>query len=213
MELIPSKTQWKNWKLPSKLTAIGVFVGILSLVLTFIIYFFPNRNFEPIKSMLITPTLVEPNKNGNTDNPENNVKYDDYQLKDQELPKNTRRFPILDGNLYIGQYYASFMLGGANKEILKVAARSEDAVPLSLSLERYINPILSEFEDTIILINNINHSQYIEIEYKEYFYAIHVQVKITNAEEYNYFISMRRIDSPSMVLKKYEEINFEKTHH
>ena len=33
MRLIPSRRQWGDWSLPSKLTAIGALVGVLSLVL------------------------------------------------------------------------------------------------------------------------------------------------------------------------------------
>jgi len=33
MRLFPSKNQWKSWSLPSKLTAIGALVGIISLSL------------------------------------------------------------------------------------------------------------------------------------------------------------------------------------
>ena len=31
--MIPSKSQWKSWSLPSKYTAIGLIVGLLSLLL------------------------------------------------------------------------------------------------------------------------------------------------------------------------------------
>ncbi len=34
--LIPTKKQWKSWSLPSKLTAIGTFAGLIGLVLTII---------------------------------------------------------------------------------------------------------------------------------------------------------------------------------
>ena len=41
--IFPTKEQWKKWTLPSKLTAIGVLVGISSIILTLIINFIPNR--------------------------------------------------------------------------------------------------------------------------------------------------------------------------
>ena len=37
MKLLPSKKQWKDWTLPSKLTAIGVYVGIPLTLLLFIV--------------------------------------------------------------------------------------------------------------------------------------------------------------------------------
>lgn len=38
MQVWPSKKQWKNWSLPSKLTAIGTLAGIISLLFTVIPY-------------------------------------------------------------------------------------------------------------------------------------------------------------------------------
>lgn len=45
--LFPTKNQWQGWSLPSKLTAIGAYVGILGIVLSivFFIYSF-NDNFS-----------------------------------------------------------------------------------------------------------------------------------------------------------------------
>ncbi|GEM_PF-6213551 len=39
--MIPTKEQWQKWSLPSKLTAIGAYVGILGLFLTVIFFFVP----------------------------------------------------------------------------------------------------------------------------------------------------------------------------
>ena len=41
MSMIPSKTQWKNWSLPSKAGYFGAFVGFISLVLA-VIQFIPE---------------------------------------------------------------------------------------------------------------------------------------------------------------------------
>ena len=47
-KLYPSLTQWKKWKLPSKLTAIGAYVGIIAFVLSIIFYLFPRSGgYEP----------------------------------------------------------------------------------------------------------------------------------------------------------------------
>lgn len=52
--MIPSREQWKRWSLPSKLTAIGAYVGILGLVLT-VLFFFFSRPGEPPQE---TPSAV-----------------------------------------------------------------------------------------------------------------------------------------------------------
>lgn len=41
--MIPSKTQWKKWSLPSKLTAIGVLLTIVGVVLSSLFWVFPFR--------------------------------------------------------------------------------------------------------------------------------------------------------------------------
>ena len=38
-KLIPSKKQWSNWSLPSKLTAIGCLLGVFSLLFSVVVYF------------------------------------------------------------------------------------------------------------------------------------------------------------------------------
>ncbi len=38
MKLWPSKKQWQNWKLPSKLTAVGTFLAVISLFVTLALY-------------------------------------------------------------------------------------------------------------------------------------------------------------------------------
>ena len=38
MNLWPTKKQWKNWKLPSKHTAIGLLVGVAEIVLTVVLF-------------------------------------------------------------------------------------------------------------------------------------------------------------------------------
>lgn len=45
MSLIPEKAQWKSWSLPSKLTAIGTLIGVLSLSL-----YFAEKLFEISKN-------------------------------------------------------------------------------------------------------------------------------------------------------------------
>jgi len=57
MKLIPTRTQWKDWTLPSKLTAIGTLVGIIGVLL----YFVPNgQNHQSVQSTHITTKSVGP---------------------------------------------------------------------------------------------------------------------------------------------------------
>jgi hypothetical protein len=44
LALIPSRTQWKRWSLPSKLTCIGAYVGLLSVLLAVVFYLLPAAN-------------------------------------------------------------------------------------------------------------------------------------------------------------------------
>jgi hypothetical protein len=46
MNLWPSKKQWNDWKLPSKLTAIGALVGVVALILA-VLLFVLNLIFTP----------------------------------------------------------------------------------------------------------------------------------------------------------------------
>lgn len=43
MRIIPTKNQWKNWSLPSKLTAIGTYVGLLSFFVTIMFFVFEDN--------------------------------------------------------------------------------------------------------------------------------------------------------------------------
>ena len=44
MKLFPTSRQWKTWSLPSKLTAIGVYAGILGVVLAIAFWVLPDPN-------------------------------------------------------------------------------------------------------------------------------------------------------------------------
>lgn len=46
LQLFPGKQQWAKWSLPSKLTAIGTLVGIISLSFALIAYLFPINNID-----------------------------------------------------------------------------------------------------------------------------------------------------------------------
>src|SRR5713101_6224229 len=40
--MFPSKRQWAKWSLPAKLSAVGAYVGTLSVALTVVFYYFPR---------------------------------------------------------------------------------------------------------------------------------------------------------------------------
>jgi hypothetical protein len=52
----PSKAQWDRWSLPSKLTAIGTLVGIISLLFGLVVYFFPYGSFSESDSRKVLRT-------------------------------------------------------------------------------------------------------------------------------------------------------------
>lgn len=128
--------------------------------------------------------------------------------KDEKL-ENLQKYPILDKNLYVGLYYASFMLGGVNKEALKIAARSEKAEPLTKSVIPFNNPRFSKYEDDIILIDNIGSSPYIELEYKKHYYSIQVNSQMWSVSDALYInFSMDEIETPTMNLTEFDQIPF-----
>lgn len=55
--MYPKKKQWKSWSLPSKLTVIGTYVGVLSLLITIFIFIYTQlirEDIEEIKTVLKT---------------------------------------------------------------------------------------------------------------------------------------------------------------
>ncbi len=46
MQLLPSKKQWKSWTLPSKLTAIGVYMGIQLAIILFALGHLLQHNID-----------------------------------------------------------------------------------------------------------------------------------------------------------------------
>jgi hypothetical protein len=44
--LIPSKTQWRRWSLPSKLTCIGTYLAIFSIILAVLFYIWPRPSHQ-----------------------------------------------------------------------------------------------------------------------------------------------------------------------
>lgn len=68
MFIIPNKSKWKKWSLPSRLTAIGTYVGILGLILTLLIPLLSNGDNEVVlkdnlaitgvRSIIDQPTVI-----------------------------------------------------------------------------------------------------------------------------------------------------------
>jgi len=48
LPLLPTKRKWTNWSLPAKLTAIGTYVGLVSLALTVLIALWPSPKSQPV---------------------------------------------------------------------------------------------------------------------------------------------------------------------
>ena len=54
--MFPSKEQWVRWSLPSKLTAIGAYVGILAFVLTVLSLLIDQRSIEKLRPQQLNDT-------------------------------------------------------------------------------------------------------------------------------------------------------------
>jgi hypothetical protein len=50
MQLLPSRNQWRNWSLPSKLTALGAYIGIMGILLTVAIFAIETYREERVSS-------------------------------------------------------------------------------------------------------------------------------------------------------------------
>ena len=76
--IIPTKNQWRKWSLPSKLTAVGAYIGIIAFVFALIIYAVDkpiqekialeliskdDKLYDLIKSTKIDPRDIESNLN------------------------------------------------------------------------------------------------------------------------------------------------------
>jgi len=57
VKIIPSKRQWRAWSLPSKLTCIGTYVGVASLIVSIVLIFWPNTPSEGLWE--VDPELLE----------------------------------------------------------------------------------------------------------------------------------------------------------
>lgn len=56
--MIPTRTQWKKWSLPSRLTAIGTYVGIIGLVLAVVFFVADFGGSDPV--VYSTPRIASP---------------------------------------------------------------------------------------------------------------------------------------------------------
>ncbi len=54
--LLPTREQWKEWSLPSKLTAVGTLIGAVALVLSIYFYIAPNQNISSETSADLSQT-------------------------------------------------------------------------------------------------------------------------------------------------------------
>ena len=78
MRLIPTKQQWRDWSLPSKLTAISAYFGVLSLLVMIAFYLYPRNSGSVVihtseisasSSGPFSPVISSQGTNANVDEP------------------------------------------------------------------------------------------------------------------------------------------------
>lgn len=87
--LFPTKKQWKQWSLPSKLTAIGAWLGIIGIILT--IVFFTLSYFEQ---------RSESSKQQNSLSPETNKIIEELVTSTEAIPSKFSGEPLEQDPLY-----------------------------------------------------------------------------------------------------------------
>lgn len=74
--IFPTRSQWSKWTLPSKLTCIGAYVGIVSLIISSLIIIWPSSSKQTVSSNTVTvssygdgsPSIYAPSGTGVTVN-------------------------------------------------------------------------------------------------------------------------------------------------
>ncbi len=188
--------------MPSKLTAIGAFVGVLSLIISVISILPNNFSFKKIffiknnKTVTLAPKDVQSSNNFSE------------RINEGTIIDNQSRIIILDNNLYIARDFTKLVIGGPNCKAIKLSARAKDGASLPIFRYHFTNSITFDKEDEVLGIESIFQSPYIEFEYKYKFYSLKIEMKLILPEDYklNYVVS--QIQSSSMLLTSYENISF-----
>ena len=95
MKLIPTRQQWRNWTLPSKLTAIGAYLGAIAIVAGVAFYLFPRRTGPAVvQTTHITATSSGPFSPAITAEGSNSNVSVSYSFKSDELGKNVPRYEL-----------------------------------------------------------------------------------------------------------------------
>lgn len=68
MSVVPTKAQWKRWSLPSKYTAIGTALAVLTTLMAIVFHLYPRNN---LSSVQVVPDLVT--RYGATASRDNNI--------------------------------------------------------------------------------------------------------------------------------------------
>lgn len=87
MNLWPSKKQWKSWTLPGKYTAIGLFVGIVALLL-FVADYFSRPNWADIVRTVGEENRKELSKRYSIAHAVFGVYQDGFVVPKGQMPKN-----------------------------------------------------------------------------------------------------------------------------
>lgn len=177
MRLLPTKQQWSNWSLPSKLTAIGCYAGIISLLLGFV-FFFLSQNTNPLRNQKRTAivSLVEaedvhlgdnvfPERWGFSHNPLNIAVYPQPARGLVFFDKENSEFLAgQDGPTQIGQVfvssYRSFLKDMDFTAYKYVSAYYEDRGPAPSDLKK--GQIVVRLGKTLLYANTHNQGNFYE---------------------------------------------------
>ena len=101
-----------------------------------------------------------------------------------------KKLPILDRNLFIEQHYSQLIFGGANFELVKFAARTDEGVKAEIIEVSNSQLKLPVFD-----------MPYLEFEYKGKFYTLEVNGEVAGTNNIKLTYIIKSVESASMVLK------------
>lgn len=101
-----------------------------------------------------------------------------------------RKLPILDKNLFIEQNYNQLIFGGVNFELVKFAARTDEGVKADIIEVSNSQLVLPVFD-----------MPYLEFEYKNKFYTLEVNGKVTGPNDIKLTYIIKSGKTASMTLK------------
>ena len=133
--LLPSRRQWSEWSLPSKLTAIGTLVTVLSLCLYLVEKSLPFFDRRSTSSALSAVPAVSLELQNTTAEPINIQRRGDFVLWLPQGVDNLRRLP--------GRYELEQPDGQDGKPTLAISVGAESRVLAKLHSEVQLVPLLN----------------------------------------------------------------------